>query len=663
MKAVAKRSDPQGRKPATKGQGKRLSVIAIEDVYPEIDDGLFPPKRVVGEMFEVWADVFKLGHDVIRARLKFRREGGEWATAPMAYFDNDRWVGRFFLESPGSYRYTIEAWTDRFATIMAGLEKWLEAGEDVTADLKEVGGLLEKAVARAAGDDKARLEELVRELGSGPREAFESLRAGPAVDLMVAYGEEPDLVRYAELPLVVDPKIAGNAAWYEMFPRSQGTDPVRGSTFRDCERRLPDIQAMGFDVIYLPPIHPIGRTGRRGPNNTPNPGPDDPGSPWAIGSSEGGHDSVHPGLGTVDDFVHLLGAAGERGIAVALDLAFQCSPDHPYVKAHPEWFYTRHDGTIRYAENPPKRYRDIYPLNFQTKDRKGLWEELLRVTLFWVDKGVRQFRVDNPHTKPADFWGWLISSVKEKHPDVTFLAEAFTRPKPMKLLAKLGFSQSYTYFAWKNKKWELVDLVKEFVLSEAGEYYRGNFFVNTPDILTEYLQRGGRPAFMIRLALAATLSPVYGIYSGFELCENRAVAAGSEEYLDSEKYQIKVWDWDRDGNIKDYIKRVNAVRRENPALHENRNLRVLRAEDENILFYGKWTRDGSNVVLVAVNLDPSGTHDSTVFVPLADLGIGPSAAYTVRDALTGTSYRWTGEANYVRLDPQVNPVHIFVLER
>jgi starch synthase (maltosyl-transferring) len=348
---------------------------------------------------------------------------------------------------------------------------------------------------------------------------------------------------------------------------------------------------------------------------------------------------------------------------VAIDLAFQCSPDHPYVKEHPEWFYHRSDGTIRYAENPPKRYQDIYPLFFENEHATALWEELLRVTLFWADKGVRQFRVDNPHTKPAHFWEWLIGGVKRKHPDAVFLAEAFTHPKPMKLLAKLGFSQSYTYFAWKNKKGELIELMNEFALSGAAEYYRGNLFTNTPDILTEYLQKGGRAAFQIRLVLAATLSPLYGIYNGYELCENRAAAPGSEEYLDSEKYQYKVWDWDRPGNIKDYIATVNLARKENPALQAERNLRILRADDENIVFYGRWTKDRSNIVLVAVNLDPSAAHDSTVFVPIEELGIKPSDPYTVRDLLTGAEFRWTGPANYVRLDPKVAPAHIFVVKR
>jgi starch synthase (maltosyl-transferring) len=662
---IEKRRKRRGHPPVKKtGNDRQLGSIAIEDVYPEVDGGLFPAKRVVGDTMEVWADIFKLGHDVIRARLKFQEGSSDWQAVPMEYFDNDRWVGRFRLESPGTYRYTIEAWTDRFGGVLQGLGKWLSADEDVTADLETLRDLVLRAAAKADETDRAVLDGLAAGLPSQtPREALDALGKPKVIDLMTSHGEREDLVRYRTLGVVVDPKVAANAAWYEMFHRSQGKVPGRSATFGDCEKRLSEIHRMGFDVIYLPPIHPIGETNRRGPNNAPTAGPGDPGSPWAIGSERGGHTSVNPDLGTIDDFVHFVGAARALDMDVALDLAFQCSPDHPYVKEHPEWFYHRSDGTIRYAENPPKKYQDIYPLFFGDENSTELWEELLRVTLFWVEKGVRQFRVDNPHTKPAHFWEWLIGSVKEKHPDVVFLAEAFTHPKPMKLLAKLGFSQSYTYFAWKNKKAELTELMNQFAISGAAEYYRGNFFTNTPDILTEYLQKGGRPAFQIRLVLAATLSPLYGIYNGYELCENRAVAPGSEEYLDSEKYQYKVWDWDRPGNIKGYIATVNMARRENPALHAARNLHILRADDENIFFYGWWTPDRSNVVLVAVNLDPSAPHDSMVFVPIEELGIKPSEPYTVRDLLTGGEFRWTGEANYVRLDPRVAPAHILVVKR
>jgi starch synthase (maltosyl-transferring) len=448
-----------------------------------------------------------------------------------------------------------------------------------------------------------------------------------------------------------------------MFHRSQGTIPGKSATFRDCERRLADIEQMGFDVVYLPPIHPIGRTNRRGKNNSPDPEEGEPGSPWAIGGEEGGHDSVHPDLGTMEDFEQFLETARKMNMEVAMDLAFQCSPDHPYVKTHPEWFFHRSDGTIRYAENPPKKYFDIYPLNFAFDDWKALWSEALRVVLFWVEKGVRTFRVDNPHTKPMGFWEWLILQVKEKHPEVIFLAEAFTRPKLMKRLAKLGFDQSYTYFAWKNTKRELTEFLTEFVTSDINEYYRGNFFTNTPDILTEYLQKGGIPAFRIRVVLAATLSSLYGIYNGYEICENRAVAPGSEEYLDSEKYQYKVWDWERPGNIRPYIAKLNSIRRTNPALQLTRNLRLLKTNNENVIFYGKWTLDKSNIILVAVNLDPFHVHESTVFVPINELGIEPSQTYSVRDLMTDREYLWKGEPNYVKLDPDDEPAHVFLLRK
>jgi starch synthase (maltosyl-transferring) len=465
------------------------------------------------------------------------------------------------------------------------------------------------------------------------------------------------------LTIVVDRTIASFAAWYEMFPRSQGETPGKSGTFKDCERRIPYIAELGFDVVYLPPVHPIGLTNRRGPNNSPHAAADDPGSPWAIGSAQGGHKSLHPELGDMDDFIHFVSVARGAGIEVALDIAFQCSPDHPYVESRAGWFFHRSDGTIRYAENPPKKYFDIYPLNFENEHWKGLWQEALSVFLFWVDKGITIFRVDNPHTKPFGFWEWMIGTVKESHPEVIFLAEAFTRPKPMKRLAKLGFDQSYTYFTWKNTKRELLEFLREFVTSDVAEYYRGNFFTNTPDILSEYLQTGGRPAFKIRAVLAATLSSLYGIYSGYELCENRARGQPSEEYLDSEKYQLKTWDWDRPGNIRQYITRLNSIRRSNRALQTTKNLRLLQSSNDNILFYAKWTEDRSNIILVAVNLDPKSTHDSTVLVPIADLGIPASQVYEVLDLITGVTYQWRGEANYVKLDPQVEPAHVLLVRR
>ncbi|MGH9761411.1 MAG: alpha-1,4-glucan--maltose-1-phosphate maltosyltransferase, partial [Blastocatellia bacterium] len=424
-----------------------------------------------------------------------------------------------------------------------------------------------------------------------------------------------------------------------MFPRSQGTIPGRASTLREAERRLPDIHAMGFDVVYLPPIHPIGMTNRKGANNALAAGVLNPGSPWAIGSDAGGHDAVDPGLGTLADFDHFVNAAQFNGLEVALDFAIQCSPDHPWVRRHPAWFRHRPDGSIKYAENPPKEYQDIYPINFETREQRALMEELRNIVVFWIEHGVKIFRVDNPHTKPVKFWEWLIGEVQGQYLDVIFLAEAFTRPKMMKALAKAGFSQSYTYFTWRNSKTELTEYLTELTQTEMREYFRPNFFTNTPDILTDVLQRGGPAAFKLRLVLAATLSPSYGIYSGFELCENRAVAS-TEEYQNSEKYEIRVRDWNKPGNIKDLITRVNRIRHENAALWEFENLRFLPADNPAILFYAKLSEDRGNALLIAVNLDPFAWHECTVTVP-ADLGINPSGGYRVTDLLSGAVYTWS----------------------
>jgi starch synthase (maltosyl-transferring) len=447
-----------------------------------------------------------------------------------------------------------------------------------------------------------------------------------------------------------------------MFPRSQGTIPGRSATFKDCEARLPAIQAMGFDVLYLPPIHPIGRTNRKGRNNSLLARPTDPGSPYAIGNELGGHDAVDPGLGTVEDFDRFVRAVHDRGMEIALDFAINCAPDHPYVTQHPEWFYHRPDGTIKYAENPPKKYQDIYPLNFYCEDWGALWDEMKRIILFWIEHGVKIFRVDNPHTKPVAFWAWLIREIQIQHPDIIFLSEAFTRPKMMKALAKAGFTQSYTYFTWRNFKHDLTDYLTELTRSEAKDYLRANFFTNTPDILPEVLQHGGRPAFKFRLVLAATLSPSYGIYSGYELCENRALP-GTEEYVNSEKYEYKVWDWDRPGAITDYIARVNRIRRENPALHEYENLTFYESLHDQVLFYGKSTLDRRNTILVAVNLNPFQAQTARLHIPLADLGIGPEDTYQLHDLITDRRDLVRGQEYPLRLDPQEEPAAIFAVRR
>ncbi|MGH7265601.1 MAG: alpha-amylase family glycosyl hydrolase, partial [Candidatus Rokuibacteriota bacterium] len=514
--------------------------------------------------------------------------------------------------------------------------------------------------------DHPRLQALGARLGDG--RALQADRVAVAVGeelagLMARHAERTDATRYdRELEVVADREAARFAAWYEMFPRSQGAVPGRGGTFDDCIARLDDIRAMGFDVVYLPPIHPIGRTKRKGRNNVLQAGPADPGSPWAIGNEHGGHEAVDPSLGTLADFRRFVAAAGARGMEVALDYALQCSPDHPWVREHPEWFHHRPDGSIKYAENPPKKYEDIYPINFDTEDREGLWRGLLGVVEFWIGQGVRTFRVDNPHTKPLPFWRWLIETVQADHPDVVFLAEAFTRPKMMRALAKIGYTQSYTYFTWRTTKQELTDYLTELTRTEAREYMRGNFFANTPDILSPYLQQGGRPAFKIRVTLAATLSPLYGIYSGFELCENQAVA-GTEEYADSEKYEIRVRDWDAPGNIKPYITRLNALRRAHPALRRYAGLEFFDADDAAVLFYGKMDSSRQDVVLVAVSLDPAGVRECRLRLPLERIGIGPDEPYRVVDLLRDTEHEGRGPDYRVRLDAGAEPAYIFSLRR
>ena len=645
---------------------EKVKTVVIENVYPELDCGRYPVKREVGDVLEVWADIFKEGHDVLAAKLKYRRwDQSAWRETPMRYYDNDRWVGSFPLTENTRYVYTIEAYKDEFGSWRQELVKKVDAGLDVASELLEGNELVRRAAERATGEDRERLRELLRALeAAASQEQRVALALGE--DLRALMDAHPDrsaaTVYDRELEVVVDREAARFAAWYEMFPRSQGKVLGQSATFKDCEERLPEIKWMGFDVVYLPPIHPIGRTNRKGPNNSLLAGPNDPGCPYAIGNELGGHKAVEPSLGTLADFEHFVRKANELGMEIALDFAIQCSPDHPYVREHPEWFYKRPDGSIKYAENPPKKYEDIYPLNFATEDREGLWQEMKSIVLFWIERGVRIFRVDNPHTKPVHFWQWLIREVQNEHPEVIFLSEAFTRPKMLKALAKAGFTQSYTYFTWRNFKGELIEYFTELTQSEAREYLRGNLFTNTPDILPPILQQGGRPAFKMRLVLAATLSSVYGIYNGFELCENTAIP-GREEYLHSEKYEYKVWDWNRPGNIKDYIARINTIRKENAALHEYDNLRFYEASDDNILFYGKMTPDRANIVLVAVNLDPFQSHEAVIRVPIREFGIGPEQQYLVHELITDNKFLWKGEEQVIRLDPTVEPAAIFAITR
>ncbi len=575
---------------------------------------------------------------------------------------NDRWRGEFELADTGAYQYTLQAWLDPFKSWREGLAKKMAAGQDVTLDRLIGAELIEKVAARASGKERRLLSRFAAALRSDDAD-----EENPITEELAALMEKfPDRSRAATydkvLTVEVDREKAGFGAWYEIFPRSCAGHPGKHGTLRDCEKRLPYIAAMGFDVLYLPPIHPIGRSFRKGKNNELLGDPDDVGSPWAIGSDEGGHKAIHPQLGTLEDFKQLIAKAKEWGIEIALDIAFQCTPDHPYVKEHPEWFRKRPDGSIQYAENPPKKYQDIYPLNFETENWKELWKELRSVFFFWCEQGVRLFRVDNPHTKPFPFWEWVIHEVKMKYPDALFLAEAFTRPKVMYRLAKLGFSQSYTYFAWRNTKAELTEYFTELTQTEVADFFRPNLWPNTPDILTEYLQTGGRPAFMTRLVLAATLGANYGIYGpAFELCENVAREPGSEEYLNSEKYEIRNWNFQDPASLREFIGRVNRSRRENKALQSDRSLRFHQVDNEQLICFSKQTEDRSNVILTVVNLDPRYKQSGWVELPLEEFGLNPKQPFQAHDLLTDAHYLWRGPRNYVELNPHSVPAHIFRL--
>jgi starch synthase (maltosyl-transferring) len=641
--------------------------VVIENLQPLIDGGRYPIKRIVGEDLVVEADIFKDGHDVVAAILKWRVLGKRaWRETPMNFVDNDRWRGICTLYDEDIHEYTVEAWTDAFRSWQAEFAKKFEAGiSDLRSEALE-GAALVEAAARRARDraDRKRLLEFSQQISTGANSEIRAIaQSGELAVLMATYPDRAAATQYdPPLRVVVDRPVALIAAWYEFFPRSAEGRGDRGSTFRDCLPRVDDARAMGFDVIYFPPVHPIGHTNRKGRNNSTTYEPGEPGVPWAIGSEAGGHKAVEPSLGTLEDFVWLEKEVRKRGMEIALDFAINCSPDHPYVKEHPDWFYKRPDGTIKYAENPPKKYEDIYPLNFHCENWRELWAELKSVVLFWADRGVRIFRVDNPHTKPVAFWEYLINGVREKYPDTIFLSEAFTRPKMMKALAKAGFNQSYTYFTWRNSKRELIEYFTELTQTEMNEYFRPNLWTNTPDILPFVLQEGGRPAFMIRVALAATLSPLYGIYSGYELCENEPLP-GREEYLDSEKYQFKERDWNAPGNIKDWITRLNKIRKENRALQFYTNLRFHDADNDAILFYSKMTAARDNIILVVVNLDPHRKQNSFVYVPIESFGQMESDVYQVEDLLSGATYTWRGRRNYVELDPDIQPAHVFLVRR
>ncbi|MGH2940501.1 MAG: alpha-1,4-glucan--maltose-1-phosphate maltosyltransferase [Solirubrobacterales bacterium] len=631
--------------------------IRILDVRPQVDGGRFAVKRTVGERLDVSAEAFRDGHDAIRAVLRFRAPGSkDWQEAPMRWIDRevdgDRWVGSFVPHREGVWTYEVGAFTDHFATWHDEVSRKRAAGgEDLSSEVIEGAELLRGARPTAALIDGQRIDAALKVVEDEGAELEAKLDAILAPRLLEAVERDPerrDFVSGPQLSVEVERERARFGTWYELFPRSWGG-------FDGVRAQLPRLAELGFDVIYLPPIHPIGMKNRKGANNALTAGPDDPGSPWAIGSELGGHEAIEPSLGDVASFEALVAAAREEGMEIAMDFAIQCSADHPWLKEHPEWFNHRPDGTLKYAENPPKKYQDIYNLNFDSEDWGGLWEALRDIVLLWVERGVRVFRVDNPHTKPLPFWEWLIAEVRAEHPDVILLAEAFTRRAKMMALAKLGFSQSYTYFTWKNWKWELTEYVEELAYA-TSDYARPNFFANTPDILTEYLVDGGPPAFEARLVLAATLSPTYGIYSGFESFENVPVRPGSEEYMDSEKYQLR--ERSLDGPLLPLVAKLNRARRENPALQYLANIAWLETENDALIAYAK--RSGDNTVITAVNLDPHHTQEGVVNVP-AWLNTAP--AFRVRDLLDDQLYDWSIGRNYLRLAPGQRMAHVMRVER
>ena len=651
---------------------KSPETVVIRRITPSLDNARYAIKRSVGGDITVEADIFKEGHDELSALLKWRRLGEKvWSEVAMRPLENDRWAATLCVTAEGGWEYTIEAWGDVFFSWQHELEKKFAAGlRDLQSEILEGAAFIESAALRAG---KTPDGEALKMTGAAMRVAdvqqAHDLAHDPILCALMRVYADRSLSTIAEPyhPVWVDRERATFAAWYEFFPRSAEGKSDSGSTFRECLPRIDDAKSMGFDVIYFPPIHPIGTTKRKGRNNSLTCEPGEPGVPYAIGNNKqgvngGGHKDVAPELGSLEDFDWLVDEIRNRGMEIALDFAINCSPDHPYVHAHPEWFFKRPDGSIKYAENPPKKYEDVYPLNFHNANWRELWDELRDVLLFWCRHGVGIFRVDNPHTKPVAFWEWVIAEVKAEFPGTVFLSEAFTRPKMMQELAKVGFTQSYTYFTWRNTKYELSEYLTELTTPPLRDFFRANFFANTPDILPEYLQHGGRPGFLIRAVLASMSVPVYGIYSGFELCENAPVP-GKEEYIDSEKYQFKGRDWNAPGNIKEYMTRLNQIRRQNRALREYDNLRIHTAENDQILCFSKATAALDNIIVVVVSLDPRNSQSSIIHLPLEQFGIGPEEEYQMDDLLAGEKFFWRGARNFIALDPHNRPAHVFRVRR
>ncbi len=649
---------------------KISETVVISNISPRIEGGKYPAKRVVGETIRIEADIFKDGHDTLAANLLWRKTGTEaWQKTSMVHISNDRWVASTSLKEEGAYEFSIQAWPDDFETWLDDFERRLTGDqEDLSTDIEEGRIILNKAALRAAGarstGDAETIESLGTALMKSVPEDIPALFSGKEIHALLARWPDTSLAMLVQerIPFEVERPMAGFSAWYEFFPRCALGKTDKHSTFRDCLPRIEAAKEMGFDVIYFPPIHPIGTSHRKGKNNSVTCEAGDVGSPWAIGGKAGGHRSVEPALGTIDDFVCLVDEAKNLGMEIALDFAINCSPDHPYVDEHPEWFFQRPDGTIKYAENPPKKYQDIYPINFHCDEWKELWDELLDVVLFWSKKGVRIFRVDNPHTKPVAFWKWLIAEVQIASPGTIFLAEAFTTPKMMQALAKVGFTQSYTYFTWRETKKEITKYVTEITQGEMRDYYRANFWPNTPDILPAHLQNAPPASFKIRAALAATLSTSWGIYSGFELCENEPLP-GREEYLDSEKYQLKERDWDKKGNIKGFISRLNHIRKSEAALHSYANIEFIPTDCEQVIAYVKWSEDCENILIIAVNLDPESKQQCNIHLPMDLIGLDQNVEFQVEDLLFGDTYTWRESTNFVALDPRTKPVHILRVKK
>jgi starch synthase (maltosyl-transferring) len=638
--------------------------VSIQRVLPEVLGGRYPSKATAGRPVDVDADIVCDSHDVLAAVVRWRDEDDRgWSEVPMRHVINDRWTASFVPPSPGRYRYTIVAWVDHVATWRRDLAKKAEAGTVEAIDLAVGADLVQALTKRAKGAAKRRLQETAAALTDSGLDLATRVDAGLSeelADLSAEVDPRHHKVRYRHvLELRADRERAAYSTWYELFPRSASTDPGRHGTFRDVIDRLGHVAGMGFDVLYLPPIHPVGRDHRKGRNNVVTAGPDDPGSPWAIGSAEGGHTAIHPELGTVEDLKALIAACKDHGLELALDIAFQCAPDHPWVGEHPEWFKQRPDGSIQYAENPPKKYQDIVPLNFETSDPEGLWKALKGVFEHWIDEGVRIFRVDNPHTKSFPFWEWCIDELTREHPDLIFLSEAFTRPKVMYELAMRGFTQSYTYFTWRRHKWEIEQYYTELFQTEVADFFRPNSWPNTPDILTDQLQHGGRAMYVQRLVLAATLTANYGMYGpAFELMWSQA-RPGAEEYLDNEKYESKTWDVDQPHSLRETIALANRIRHAHPALQQDRTLRFHEVDNDQLLVYSKRDGSGDDVVLVVVNLDPHWQQSGHTWLDLGELGIPEDSEFQVHDLFGGGTFLWHGRRNYVELNPHVTPAHIF----